>query len=744
MLRVVFTVLLATVSAPTQEPARTQEPALTHGPFRGHVDADSIHVWARAAEPGEFTLELIDVAGDAGRTAAATAQRERDLVLHFAIDGLPAGASFGLRIRRGEEVVHEARERWSTAMPDTATAATIAFGSCSDERRFPEQPIWDRIAARAPHALVLLGDTPYIDDGTTEGRRRRHREFFAFPPVHTVLGAIPTWATWDDHDYATNDVFGAATGSETARPVFVDYHAHADYGDGARGIWTRFRRGPIEVFLLDTRSFADAEKSVLAPGERSLLGKTQIEWLQGALRASTAPVKVLACGMVWNGGVRQGKNDCWDNWLPERDALFGWLGAQDINGVVLVSGDVHRSRVILHPTKDLVGYDLPEFVTSPLAQNVLEANNVPVPGLAFDAGEASSCLFLEAAVGVEGATVRAVFQAGDGREFHVRELKPGELARRDAATTYRRIVAGLRAQFGQDVTLPETEYTDDALGVSAEEAVRQEWREAVAAAEPLLAAWHGIAGERRCRFAQKASEPLMTEFVQDLLLGMMRLRAINAAAGRQAIADRQAARLVRAAACALAMARHLQQEPGVVAWGFSVQMEKQALALQSLGAPLGDDVAAQLRALFVAHVAERSGAAGAAVAARQESLRLFDGMLAQLQGGKDTKALIARQFATEVRRTFLRETLPLFDACEALPDEPDQARLAAFAQQLRDFAARCQENRERMRALEGSREPAAADADTFALMLASMLVPPLDEVHAAQREVVKELRAAAR
>ncbi|MFY9341983.1 MAG: alkaline phosphatase D family protein [Planctomycetota bacterium] len=416
-----FPLLVAVLAA--QEP----EPALTHGPFRGHVDTTSMHVWARASTPGEWSLVLREVGAEAERKVAASARAEHDCTLHFAATDLSPATAYDAVLRCGERVVWTGGVPWTTAMADDASAATIAFGSCAHDQTFREQPIWGRILARSPHALVLLGDTPYIDLGTVASRRQRHREFFAFPPVRAALAALPTWTTWDDHDYGQNDQFGAVKGSETARGVFVDYHAHAGYGDGTTGIWTRFRRGPVEVFLLDTRSCADGGDSVLAPGQRTLLGKAQIDWLQRGLLASTAAVRVLACGMVWNGGVRPNKADCWGNWLPERDALFRWLGEQRIGGVVLVSGDVHRSRVIVHPTKALAGYDLPELITSPLAQNVLESNKVDVPGLQFDAGEAHSCLFLDVRRGGSGVVVVATFQAGDGREFHRRGFTAAEL-----------------------------------------------------------------------------------------------------------------------------------------------------------------------------------------------------------------------------------------------------------------------------------------------------------------------------
>ena len=39
----------------------------------------------------------------------------------------------------------------------------IAFASCMSAQVFPQQPVWDWIAARNPDGLVLLGDSIYLD-----------------------------------------------------------------------------------------------------------------------------------------------------------------------------------------------------------------------------------------------------------------------------------------------------------------------------------------------------------------------------------------------------------------------------------------------------------------------------------------------------------------------------------------------------------------------------------------------------
>lgn len=724
-----------------------QAPVLTHGPFRGHVDTTSMHVWARAAAAGSFTLQLTSLADAKVATATAVATAERDFTLHFVADGLTAGTAFAVRLLHGEQVLFD-RATWTTALPDDAGAATVVFGSCAHEKAFPEQPIWGRILTLAPQALVLLGDTPYIDLGTVAARRQRHREFFAHPAIAATLQAIPTWTTWDDHDYAANDEFGAVPGSETARPVFVDYHAHAGYGDGQRGIHTRFRQGPIEVFVLDARTFADSEPSPLAPGERTLLGKAQLEWLQQGLLASTATFRVLACGMVWNEGVRSGKKDCWGHWRPERDALFRWLGERRIGGVVLLSGDVHRSRVVLHPTKALCGYDIPEFVTSPLAQNVLESNAVPVAGLVFDAGEASSCLALTATrgAGADDGALRAVFLAGDGREFHRRELTAADLQRPDAAVGYRRVVAALRLVFGEHFEgLPEQDVEAATFEPTAAAARGDAWRAAVQAAMPAFAAWSAAAAEGPCRFRATSAEPLMSEFMQDVFLGLQSMQRLAVARCLQAIGDRDAALAVQTAAALLATARHLQQEPGGIAWSVAGSLEGLVVALHAeIGKELGAEPAAALRDRIREHLAARAGLAGLAAALRIETFRLFDASLATMQLGRDRKAQAARTLVTEVRRHFVASTGPFFAAADAV-DETNVATTVAELERLGQELA--QRRRARLQALRQLDAEGKLDGDAaadLALLLATLVVPNVAHLLTEHAATLDRLRDVAR
>lgn len=725
---------------------RAQAPALTHGPLPGHADGTSVHVFARAAAPGSFVLHVLDPVDGSERTATATADPAHDLTLHFVVDGLVPHAAHEHWITSGDEVVCPRAAPLRTAIADEALAATIAFGSCAHDVRFPEQPIWQQIVSRAPDALLLLGDTPYIDDGTVEGRRRRHREFLAFEPLVAALRAIPTWTTWDDHDYATNDAFGATTGSATARPVFVDYHAHASYGDGARGIYTRFRRGPIDVFVLDTRSFADVEQSLLAPGERSLLGRAQTEWLQQGLAASTAPFRVLACGMVWNGGVRPKKRDCWGNWLAERDALFRWLGEQRIGGVVLVGGDVHRSRVILHPTAAQVGYELPELITSPLAQDVLDSNDVPVPGLVFDAGEPSSCLLLGARIGgADGAVLTAAFVAGDGRTFHERSFPLSALSPPDAAQRYRELHRELIRQFGESCERLPDALQEFALPPNAAElACRDDVRAAVALAAPVFAIWERAALETRCAFWPGSEEPALGELLHVHLTALMSLEGLAHAKGVQCAADGDLGELGRVVRLQLATARHLRQEPTGIAWHLAATFEQHGARLVGLLPVDATDARRPIVAVVERHLAARAGPAAAAAALKAETLRLLEFTLATLVPVDDAEGRVLRRSEPRVRGRVLAALAPLFAAGASLADPPTDAQRDALARCHAELVALCKVDRKALRARLDADAGSGDAADALATLLLGMLAPSLPELLEVHERGAAALRAAVR
>jgi alkaline phosphatase D len=404
------------------------EPRLTHGPLVGHATTSTARVWARCAEPGQYELVACGVEDPRAHCTVATATAANDHCVVWSLSGLVPNAQYTYRIRsRGNTISDGAAQHFNTAPDvDSATITTLAFGSCAREDA-GSAGVWEQMERDDPDAVVLLGDTPYIDSTDLDHQRTRYREFAAVPQFERLLQGRSLYATWDDHDFGRNDTNGDLPGKETSRRVFLEYHANPSYGDGTQGIYTRFRWGPVDVFLLDTRYFAAVEPSPFDPEKRSLLGAKQWRWLQSELQASSGPFKILAAGMIWNGAVRPDKTDHWGTYADQWQALLKFLGRERITGVVLVGGDIHRTRVLRHDTIDTVGYRLTELITSPMHEGIIEAANAPHPNLIFDAGMPHSYLLLEADACKSPAILTARFKNSAGEVFHCERLVESSL-----------------------------------------------------------------------------------------------------------------------------------------------------------------------------------------------------------------------------------------------------------------------------------------------------------------------------
>jgi len=118
----------------------------------------------------------------------------------------------------------------------------LAFASCAREDE-GSSAVWRRIGSLDPQAVVLLGDTPYIDSTELAVQRQRYGEFAAVEEFRQLVRNRSLYGTWDDHDFGRNDTDGNVPGKERSRQAFIEYRAKPSYGDGTTGIYTSFRRG---------------------------------------------------------------------------------------------------------------------------------------------------------------------------------------------------------------------------------------------------------------------------------------------------------------------------------------------------------------------------------------------------------------------------------------------------------------------------------------------------------------------
>ena len=441
-----FTALTAYVQSVRTGTAPEVPPTLQAfaGPLVGDTGTEHARILIRpGSDLHDRTTWVCTYSSEGGEPQSVEAQLSpaNDSTVLFDLAGLTAGTAYTYSIAPAGGAIPglDVGGSFSTSTPhDEPTHLVMGMGSCVWTEA---NHIWDRILAEGVNGFVMLGDTPYIDSTNLDVARTKQRAFLEQPQLTALTSTMPVWATWDDHDFGGNDVHGDLVGKRNNRTALVDYRANAIFGhdtdgeqltvrtEAGEGIYTSFRRGPIEVFLLDPRWFSRTGPSWADPDQQTAIGAVQWAWLQEKLLASTAPFKALATGMIWDD-KQNAESDDWGTYAHERDAILDFIAENRISGVFLVGGDIHVSRALNYGPR--VGYDLWQFIVSPMHSSVIPSLNVPHPSLVHSAVEPHVFLRLEADTTVEPATLKATWINRDGVRIFEVNTDTDQLAPQDA------------------------------------------------------------------------------------------------------------------------------------------------------------------------------------------------------------------------------------------------------------------------------------------------------------------------
>ena len=242
-----------------------------------------------------------------------------------------------------------------TTAPEVGAASRwrLAFGSCSKD---DDQPIFGVVSALSPDVYLFIGDNHYGNTDDLSALRQYYRWAHERPLRSHLMTETSVLATWDDHDFTGNNTDGTEPGRDVALRVFAEYWANPSYGTtDTAGVFSVVQRGDVDLFLLDDRYWRGLDDSIL--------GDAQEAWLLDGLVASTATFKLLASGSQF---TQDGSSDSWAAHPEAWDRVLDAIVTHGVEGVVLLSGDVHRSEFRLLPGGD-GGYDLPELTSSPSA-----------------------------------------------------------------------------------------------------------------------------------------------------------------------------------------------------------------------------------------------------------------------------------------------------------------------------------------------------------------------------------------
>ncbi len=357
---------------------------LVHGPMLGALTDNSVKVWVRTVSETSVRVSVSTSPEmeDPIVSQAVLSKATNDYTAVVPIENLQPDTRYYYTVMLGEKgrdtgsARNEIREKHQTFRTNPilgkSTDFQVVFGGCAGYVPYHER-VWDVIRRFEPRAFLTLGDNVYIDDPESPDQQQlMYYQRHSRPEFRRLVGSTPVYAIWDDHDFAMDDSEG---GPEIDIPywkpmvlgIFKENWVNPAYGIEERpGVWFDFQIADVHFIMLDGRYYREDGGRWSEDGERipnaSMLGPHQLEWLKRTLTESDATFKVLISPVPWKydakgTGVR--RLDGWYGYAEERDEIFSWINEYGIEGVVLLSGDRHRSDAWLIERDD--SYDLFEF-----------------------------------------------------------------------------------------------------------------------------------------------------------------------------------------------------------------------------------------------------------------------------------------------------------------------------------------------------------------------------------------------
>ena len=289
-----------------------------------------------------------------------------------------------------------------------------------------------------PDFALLLGDLIYGDDPclsppnlsgsdfvstTVDQFRAKHRYQREDPALQRFLAAVPVYAIWDDHE-VRNDFSGPHDPQMPAgRQAFLEYWPIEISVEAPHRLYRNVHRGlDLDVFILDTRQYRSLNGETDGE-EKTMLGRTQRNWLIEGLTSSRATWKVIVSSVSLSfqkGGTEEKPaNDSWargrggTGFHSERAKVVGAILAGHIRNVVWLTTDVHFAQVLAYDPDSDGEPDFHEFICGPLSARPLSPGP-PEPSLNPTVLYEEGGFFNFGQIDIDGSSLRLQIIDGTG------------------------------------------------------------------------------------------------------------------------------------------------------------------------------------------------------------------------------------------------------------------------------------------------------------------------------------------
>lgn len=257
------------------------------------------------------------------------------------VTGLAPGSRYYYAVSGGSEPT--ALRGTFRTFGEGPTSFSFAVSACA--RTGSSHPVFDAIRERDPAFFLHLGDLHYenIRRPRPEAYRRAFERVLASPAQSALYRAVPLVYVWDDHDFGGDGADRTNPGRAAARGVYQEVVPHYPLvaGKGDVPIYQAFTVGRVRFLITDSRS--EKTSPAVRGSRRTVLGRSQREWLERELRSARAEghaMVVIATSLPWIGPARAWSED-WGGYAAERRELAEVIAEPEVPPVLMVSGDAH-------------------------------------------------------------------------------------------------------------------------------------------------------------------------------------------------------------------------------------------------------------------------------------------------------------------------------------------------------------------------------------------------------------------
>lgn len=368
------------------------------GPMQGYTEYRTAKIWVEVSnDVDSLQLTYTDITTKDQKTITGYKDTTLPFFTHtFILTALEPGTVYNYTIvaySNGKEERATNSFKTQSLWQYRTSAPNFSFltGSCAYiiQQRYdrPGEPyggdssIFLTMAKRKAEFMLWLGDNWYtreVDYYSPWGLAYRAHHNRGMAVLQDFLKSTAHYAIWDDHDYGPNNFGISYIFKEESRQVFKSYWANPSYGEHGEGIYTQFAYGDVAFFLLDDRTWRNADDMKdsiggLPNSEKQMFGPKQMKWLKDALVQSRySSFKIIATGsQVLNS---YSPYDCLYHYPTEWKELIDFITENNIEGVIFLSGDRHRSEIIKLERKE--HYTLYDITVSPLTAHRYNATGV--------------------------------------------------------------------------------------------------------------------------------------------------------------------------------------------------------------------------------------------------------------------------------------------------------------------------------------------------------------------------------